>query len=400
MSITRRNKWVLMVAIAIGHGIQHLYLQGFLMFLPLIKTDMGLSPIQSSLLVTSRNFLGGTLNFPLGVLSDILYKHWRIILAGTTIWAGGSHLLLGLAPNYLLILFSCSLIGVSSMAWHHPAISTLSQRIKNQRGLAISIHATGASTGESLAPILTGFLLVAVSWRTLSHYAILPCIIFAILLWWLLPGVQGIKDQTNKDNSFIAAVRHFIKSKVLLGLMLVMALQSAGRFGLLTFFTIYLKEDLLYDTPAIGLHLTLITLLGMGSAPILGILSDKFGRKPVLATALFMAALGAYLLGVTASGWQFTLAVAFLGLTFYAVTSISIAAAMDAAPTGGEGTTIGVLFTGGSLSSIVSPMITGVLVSATGENSTAFYYGSACIMLSCVISLIVPLPRKDQLPRS
>ena len=133
MSITRRNKWVLMVAIAIGHGIQHLYLQGFLMFLPLIKTDMGLSPIQSSLLVTSRNFLGGTLNFPLGVLSDILYKHWRIILAGTTIWAGGSYLLLGLAPNYLLILFSCSLIGVSSMAWHHLHIITADQESERSR---------------------------------------------------------------------------------------------------------------------------------------------------------------------------------------------------------------------------------------------------------------------------
>ena len=384
-----------MITIAMGHGVQHLYLQAFLMFLPLIKADMMLTPIQSSLLVTSRNFLGGILNFPLGIISDVLYKYWRVILTGTTIWAGTSYLFLGLAPNYMLILFSCSFIGLSSMVWHHPAISILSQRIKDQRGLAISIHATGASTGESLAPILTGFLLVLVSWRTLSHYAILPCIILGAIVWWLLSGVKGIKKDTTEDNSFIKTVKHFIRSKVLLGLMAVMALQSAGRFGLLTFFTIYLKEDLLYDTPAIGLHLTLITLLGMGSAPILGILSDKMGRKPVLATALFMAALGAYLLVLTADGWQFTLAVAFLGLTFYAVTSVSIAAAMDAAPTGSEGTTIGVLFTGGSLSSIISPIITGVLVSASGANSTAFYYGAACIMLSCIVSLIIPLPKKS-----
>ena len=383
-----------MITIAIGHGIQHLYLQAFLMFLPLIKADLMLTPVQSSLLVTSRNFLGGTLNFPLGVISDVLYKHWRVILAGTTIWAGTSYLLLGLAPNYMLILLCCSLIGVSSMAWHHPAISTLSQRIKDQRGLAISIHATGASTGESLAPILIGFLLVLVSWRTLSHYAILPCIVLGVIVWWLLPGVQGIKRDTAEGNSFLLAVNHFIRSKVLLGLMGVMALQSAGRFGLLTFFTIYLKEDLLYDTPAIGLHLTLITILGMGSAPILGVLSDKLGRKPVLSTALFMGALGAYLLAITADGWQFTLSVAFLGLTFYAVTGISIAAAMDAAPAGSEGTTIGVLFTGGSLSSILSPIITGLLVSASGSNSTAFYYGAVCIMLSCVLSLIIPLPKK------
>lgn len=389
----RANRKVLLGALALGHGVHHFFLQGFWVILPTIKADMGLSPIQASLLVTSRQLLGGVLNFPLGLVSDLLRRRWRIILAATVLWSGLAYVLAGIAPNFILLVLAASLLGVGNMAWHAPALSLLSRRFAERRGFAIAMHSGGASAGETLAPLAAGFLLVSLSWRLIFDLAGIPAVLIGLGVWWALSDIGGAPTAREGGRSYLATARVLLRNRSLLMLTAISTLQSAGRIAFLTFFAIYLKEDLKYSNPVIGVHLTLLTLLGVASGPALGFLSDRLGRKPVMVAGLMSSSLGVVLLAYVGGGWQFTGLVVYLGLTFYAVTGVIIASAMDVAKSGVEGVTVGVLFSGSAVSTVVAPIAAGIIVTATSANASAFYFAAALMFCAALLSTLTSLPR-------
>ena len=78
------------------------------------------------------------------------------------------------------------------------------------------------------------------------------------------------------------------------GLVLVAMLRGMG-FDALTLFTpIYLANELKMGDVRVGFHIALLTALGVIALPMLGSLSDKFGRKAVLLPGLM--AMPCYLL--------------------------------------------------------------------------------------------------------
>src|SRR5215510_16418083 len=104
-----------------------------------------------------------------------------------------------------------------------------------------------------------------------------------------------------------------------------------GRLVILTFLPIYLQEHLHYTPFALGVFVALLHAMGIISQPLLGLLSDRFGRKAVLLPSCLLLGLFFSLLAVAPPGIPLGVVIVAIGLFFYTLFNIFNAAVMDVA---------------------------------------------------------------------
>ena len=93
-----------------------------------------------------------------------------------------------------------------------------------------------------------------------------------------------------------------------------------------------------------GVHFALLTGMGIASAPALGAMSDRYGRKAVLVPGMVLASLFSFLVVGSGDTFFLTLLLAGLGLFSFALHQIMQAAVLDVVGRGTEATAIGLIF--------------------------------------------------------
>jgi FSR family fosmidomycin resistance protein-like MFS transporter len=397
------GRWALLSAVAIGHGILHWYQQGFLVIFPTIKADMSLSATQAGLIISVRQVLSGLVNIPAGVLTDRLRTSWPLIFAFSVLSVGVGYLLVGLSPVYLVLLLTVGLAGTHPL-WHLPGVAALSESLPEKRGFAISIHGMGATVGDTLGPYMLGLLLVLLTWRQAMVFSSLPAFFLCIVVFLVMRGLIRTSPSRGLQESGISAEQEPVmeKFRTLLGNKRLMALvgaagfRSASQQTIIPFLAIYLKEDLAMSDPIIGIHISLLTLLGVVSSPVLGSVSDRVGRKPVLVTGMVILASLVLILAAIGSGWKLTLMVTLMGIFIYSLSSIILAMSQDMVGEGVRATATGFIFTGNQGLAMPAPFIAGFLVDTLGDTRVAFVMSSFMYLAAAVIIALIPLSPSDK----
>jgi len=166
--------------------------------------------------------------------------------------------------------------------------------------------------------------------------------------------------------------------KPILQVVGLVIIQNAGFYIVLTYMPTYFSEELGFDTTSSSLSTVLTLIVAMALIPPLGALSDRVGRKPLLAASCVGFALLSYplfLLMNQGSLFAAGLAHVALGILLAIFLSTTIAALTELFPTrvryGGFsiGYNISVAIFGGA-----APFFATWLISATGNPlSPAFY---------------------------
>jgi predicted MFS family arabinose efflux permease len=239
--------------------------------------------------------------------------------------------------------------------------------------------------------MLLGVFLLG--WRQVTFVYIVPPLILASLLWAFLQDVgnHGSDDKT-KLRVRLRDARKLIANSTTRRLVVVAVLRGMG-FETITLFTpIYLANELKMGDALVGLHIALLTVLGIVALPALGILSDKFGRRTVLLPGLIAMALLSFALVNVGAGPKLTLVIAAIGIFSCSLNQVLRAAVLDLAPRGTEATSYGLVFGSSQLLVALSPMAAGALKDWLGVQFV-FYY--AAIVLACAALILVtsPLPR-------
>ena len=114
-------------------------------------------------------------------------------------------------------------------------------------------------------------------------------------------------------------------------LVITTAVRSIGEASVGTFLSIYLRENLEYSVATVALILSFSQIAGIISQPIMGAMSDKFGRKPILITGSLLSTLAAFSIALAPPGIGLFIAILIRGSITFSLHHIVIAAGLDSA---------------------------------------------------------------------
>lgn len=378
-----------------GHFVIHWFQQFYPVILPALKSGLNLTNVEVGALTSAQQVVVGLGQLPAGMAADSMVRHRGAMLALSLVSMGAAYFLLAL-PLFVWALLGSAMIGLGTALWHPTAAAALSNRFPERRATALSIHGTGATLSDTITPLLVGVLLANLSWQTAAQAQLLPGLIFAFLLWRALAGVfsdgSGPRQRVSAQFRDVAAV---IKNPAFLGLSVATGLLSMSRLIILTFLPIYLQEHLHYSSVALGIYIALLHAMGTLSQPVLGLLSDRFGRKAVLLPSCLLLGLFFALLAVAPPGIPLGLVIVAIGLFFYTLFNIFNAAVMDVAGSHVQAATYGLTSLITQLVVIPAPMITGYLIGALGIKF-AFVLAGAFLVIAGLVLAPLQLYRGTQ----
>jgi MFS family permease len=245
-----------------------------------------------------------------------------------------------------------------------------------------------------------GFLLVVMTWQQILQAGLPLTVLLGLSLLGLLWNIGGSRMQTisfkNNLQNQLVSLRKAIRGSGLLTLLTVSALWGMGTRALFLFIPLYLAQNLKMGTVGIGFHMSLITFLGIASGPIMGTISDRMGRKPMIVIGMFLSSVFPLLILKSGTGIGLTISIALFGLFFYSENSLIQAAGVDLAEGMKlEGTLIGMLSGNIALFGSISPIIAGALAGMY-DFQVVFYYAAAIFLTGGLLALRLPLHKIRQ----
>jgi MFS family permease len=382
-AMSAHRLWLLAVLTG-GHFVIHWFQQFFPVILPSIKSGLDLDNVEVGALSSAQQLLQGLAPLPLGIIADSMVRHRATLLGLSLLAMAAAYLLLG-TPAFISALLGSALLGLGTALWHPVAAASLSNRFPERRATALSIHGTGATISDTLTPFCVGFLLANFTWNAAARAQLIPGLLFAFVIWRALAGVfTDAGPRAPRASMQLRDVATLVTNAAFLGVSAATGLLQMGRLAVLTFLPIYLQEHLHYSPVALGGFVALLHAMGIISQPLLGVLSDRFGRKAVLVPACFSLGLFFTLLAVVDPGIPLGVVIAATGLFFYTLFNVLNAAVMDVAGSNIQASTYGLTTLLTQLVVIPTPVVTGYLIGGLGIRS-AFVLAGGFLFIAAVV---------------
>ena len=380
-----------------SHAVHHVYDYGLYVILPVLYTELGLTPVTAGLMDTVRRVSSGVAAIGGGLLVDQLQHRRILILCVSMVTMGLGYLIIGLTPAYLVILIALGLVGISHQSlWHPSALSLLSQRYPERRGFMVSIHRSSGNLGDAIGSLAVGALLLVLAWQSILLAAFPVTLGVALLLWLVLRRASGWeKFQTpsktrRQVGEQLRSLRELFRSKALLLLFLLAGMSGLGQGGFQLWLPIYLQETQGMESFGIGLHMALLTTMGVVSGPLIGALSDRLTRKLLIVIVLGGKAIVATLMAFAGGGLLLTILVGLMGAFMFGGHALIDAGALDLGEGRRlEGSLIGLLWGNNAIFLGVAPVIVGFLMTSFGY-STLFWYMAIMNAVGSLVALMLP----------
>jgi len=320
--------------------------------LPLIKTGLGLSYLQSGLLLSSFTITSGLSQFAGGWFGD-KFKQSSVIAVGLG-GVGLAALAAGLNPVYYPLLAIMIFMGIMSGGYHPSAITLLTSGLgEDKRGKIIALHMVGGSIGFSLGPILGGLIAEALGWRFSYIILSVPPLIAALLII-LKYRQQSIKsaeigDTITDRSSFMdepetgkIGIGEALRP-VALVIALVISTQLIGGTAM-AFLPVYLFERHAIAPASATMLMGLVRGGGILGSFLGGWSSDKWGKYNTLFIALLFTGPVLYLLTVLPLNAGVIVLLAVFGMIMYIRQVVIQSLLIDSIPVYLRTTVVGIYF--------------------------------------------------------
>ena len=388
----KRGRNQLAATVVLGHAIKHIYNSGFQsILLPEIKIGLSLSATELGWIAAARQSTGWFTTMGAGYAADRFSNRASLMLGASLSLMGVSYFIAGHAPSFWMMLGAMLLVGIGPSIYHPPAIGALSRRFPDRRGFALSLHGAGGSIGEVLGPLVTAGALVFLVWQDVLRAGLLPALLAALLIWSLMRGVPPAGAAAQSTREYLRSMMTVLKRRAMLTLVGVTLLRSMGQSAIMVFLPVYLREDLEYSALRVAIYLSMAQIVGIGAQPVMGLLSDRFGRKTVIVPSMFGMGLLFVALRFVEPGPQLILTIIGMGAFLYSLHALFIASALDVAGGQLHSTVVSMIY-GASFLSILSPVLAGLIADNYGVEN-AFLFAASLVFVGAVILFFLKLPR-------
>jgi MFS transporter, FSR family, fosmidomycin resistance protein len=151
--------------------------------LPFMKEALGLSYTAAGAVILISNLTSSIIQPIFGYFSDRRPKVWLIPI-GVFLAALGLSLL-GLAPNYPILLFLVIICGMGVASFHPEGFKTAHFFIGQKKASGMSLFAVGGNLGFALGPVSMTFLVTSFSLSGTLAYLISGLIMVFFILYYL-----------------------------------------------------------------------------------------------------------------------------------------------------------------------------------------------------------------------
>ena len=357
-----RTKGSVMATTLIGaHAFEHLYAHSIPLLITVIAADLELGALQVGAVVAVRSIFGGITSTAGGFLVDIFHHRVAWVLSISTFMIGLGYLLMSVAPSYVLILCALALGSMGSALWHPPALGLLARRFPERRGLFISMHRSTGSIGDVLGPMAAGALVLGalawsggageaevgvawklpwepIDWRFILGFSTPVMFIATVAIFFLLRNAGSERptevDVGQRVRTNWAGMKAAFRGTGMWAIFTVSAVRGMADRSLVFLIPLYLTQALDINEFQAAAHVALMVGPGILAGPLIGSLSDRIGRRPLI--IFIMAATTLLTLAIIWSGrdgytYWITIFVAIYGLMNFSVNNLTQAAAADIA---------------------------------------------------------------------
>lgn len=370
--------------LAAGHGVQDTY-QAFLpALLPILIEKFSLIKTEAGLLSVFANTPSLLQPF-IGYLADHVGPRYFVIFSPAV--TGIVMSLLGIAPSYAVIAMLLLVAGLSSASIHSTGPVMVGRLSAQRLGMGMSIWMVAGEIGRVIGPLI---IVTVVKYFSLENtpWLSIAGILTSIFLYYQLRDINGKAYQvTNSPPPWREALKGM--GKVLLPITGIILTRAFAFVSVSTFLPTYLTEQG-SDIVRAGASLSIMQAAGALGAFFGGSISDRLGRKPVMAAALVASSLT--LIAFTSlEGWILLPLLLLLGFSLLSITPIIMAVVQESFPES-RALANGVYM---AVSFISSSLVT-VLIGAIGDLSSlrTAYYVSAGLALAG-LPFVLRLPKTN-----
>ena len=267
------------LVITFAHFAHDLYGSFTAVLIPPVQEKLGI-PLSIAALMVPAQQMPSILQPFIGVLADRTSKRWFVVLAPGV--AAISISSIGLAPHFALVLLLLFTAGLASASFHTPAVALAGERGGKKVGQSMAFFLGGGDLARTVGPL---FITAAISWFTLEGSSVVMIfgIIASIILFFTVN--TDASDDAQKSREHVPLVP-LLRAKLR---WIAALLAFVGVFGLgFVPFSIFLVKLLVeqgHSNWYAGFSLSALFGAGVVGGFVGGILSDRFGRRIVLALA-------------------------------------------------------------------------------------------------------------------
>jgi len=344
--------------------------------------------MQIGWIVIASTIPGVLISFPAGAIADALGKR-RVIMASLVVFATAPLL-------YLLVSNSWQLMavrfyhGFATAIFGTVATAAIAERYPEQRAAMLSMYSSATIIGRSIAPFLGGFLISLASF----HSVYVACAISGILAWaaglMLPPEKPGAPRAVRKLPPFMPALKAVLANR---GIVLTSVIEAAQFlvFGAVESFLALYAASVGIAAWQIGIILGVQLISVIAVKPLMGVLSDRFGRNAIIVPGLVVGALSVGALPLASDFYALAALSLIFGVGFAAVTSSTGALVADLAKAGQLGASMGVLRTIMDIGHTIGPLMTGFLVAYAGYGVA--FGALAAVLVAAAVLFVAGRPR-------
>ena len=377
--------------VSAGHGVTHWVNGIFIVLLPFIAQDLSLTYTTTGSMVTVFFIAAVAVTIISGPVIDISKKY--ILAQFLCLISGALALLLMSGATSTLILATAAVfIGICVSGWHTPSIPYLSLLYNKNRGLALSLHTVGASLGDGIAPPIAGLIMLVLSWQQTSLLLAIPVACMAIYVLRSLPQIradQDIEDNSTGKYNYWEGLKGLLSNKDMLILCILAGLWSMTQNGLVVFLPLYLVGEMQSSPVLVGFALFSIQLGAVFGGPIVGTLSDRVGRRPVVIYSLIISAIVLIIIPLLENVYLFILMSSLAGCSLYSIRPIIHSWTMDISAGQTSGSAISMLFTAQATLTGLIPIIGGLTADIFGLK-LVFVLLTLTSILALILSFLMP----------
>jgi MFS family permease len=259
---------------------------------------------------------------------------------------------------------------------------------KEKWGKAFGFHKAMDSTGAVIGPLLVLPVLLAAAivttdtFRLIFLLSTIPAAIAVVVVLFFVKEVRSQHTETKKR--FLSGMRFLGKS--FWRLMIVVIIFYLGEISY-AFFILQAQATGMDDTTIILLYVLFNLIFVLIAIPS-GSLSDRLGRRPVIAFSFLIFAATCAVMSLASNLWLLAIGFTLFGVYKGSSEGVFKAFVSDVSPKGLRGTALGTFHTCVGLVMLPGGVIAGLLWDAVGHWAT-FAYGAALAIVSVALLVLL-----------